>query len=207
MPEEEARKFPQHLIEKYGIAVSEDVIASIYTSKPKLRKLFSRASFRPEAIRTEERARRERRSFLRNALGLVAISVPLLVWIKVALFSPQAQAPTYVTNPEVQASGGRLLVNARSVPVDQSLTLEDPSLGPFLLIHLDNGQLVAYSSICTHAGCQVQFDPYSRHIACPCHGAVFDPYNNARVLGGPAPYPLQTIPIGYDKTTGNIYLQ
>jgi thiosulfate dehydrogenase [quinone] large subunit len=86
------------------------------------------------------------------------------------------------------------------------MILNDPAFGPILLIHLDNGQFVAYSSICTHAGCQVQFDPSGKDIICPCHGAVYDPYHGAQVLGGPAPFPLQTIPIRYDAATGNIYL-
>ena len=82
----------------------------------------------------------------------------------------------------------------------------DPALGPIIVIHLDNGQFVAYSSICTHGGCQVQFDPSGKDIVCPCHGAVYDPYHNAQVIGGPAPYPLPNVPIKYDTATGNIYL-
>jgi Rieske Fe-S protein len=199
----ENEQFSQELRKKYQLRVPVEVITSVYSSKPKLRVLLSRTSFRQEAIHTPERAQRERRNFLRNLMGLALIAVPLLVWGKIAS-TPQTQAPSYVSNP---GTGGKLLANASSIPAGQSLTLDDPSFGTFLLIHLSSGQFAAYSAICTHAGCQVQFDPGTQHIACPCHGAVFDPNNSAAVIAGPAPSPLQRIPITYDQQTGNIYLQ
>ena len=220
MTHEDSQEFAKRLVQKYNLSVTSDVVASVYTSKPKFSPLLARASFRSGGnAKTEHlRVQRERRNFLRNVLGLTVISVPFLLWLKTVYFGPQAQTPEYVTNtanppnisnPGNGASappGGSLLTNAASVSVDQSLTFNDPNFGPFVLIHLDNGQFVAYSSICTHAGCQVQFDPSSRDLICPCHGAVYDAFNGAQVIAGPAPYPLQKIPIQYDPTTGNIYL-
>ena len=198
----------ESLSRKYELKVPVDVIESIYTSKPKVPVLLSRAAFRADAVRTapEVRLQRERRNFLRNMLGVAAVTLPFLLWVKVAFFSPQAQAPTYVSNPGPQ-TGERLLANSSNIALGQSLALSDPTYGPILLIHLMNGQIVAYSAICTHAGCQVQFDPSAQDIACPCHGAVFDPSNNAQVIAGPAPYPLQKIPTRYDQASGNIFLQ
>jgi Rieske Fe-S protein len=184
--QENVQRLADMLAKKYGLKVPGDVVASIHASKPNLPVLMSRAAFRADAIRTapEMRVQRERRNFLRNMLGLVAVSVPFLLWVKVAFFSPQAQTPSYVSNPGPQ-TGERLLANSSSIAPGQSLTFSDPNLGPMLLIHLENGQFVAYSAICTHAGCTVQFDPSAQDIACPCHGAVFDPSNNAQVLAPP----------------------
>jgi thiosulfate dehydrogenase [quinone] large subunit len=206
--EENTQRLAEALARKYEMKVPSDVVASIYDSHPKVPVLMSRAAFRADAVRTapEVRVQRERRNFLRNVLGLAAVSVPFLLWVKVAFFSPQAQAPSYVSNP-VPQTGERVLANASNIAAGQSLALSDPTYGPMLLIHLMSGQFVAYSAICTHAGCQVQFDPSAQDIACPCHGAVFDPSNNARVLAGPAPYPLQKILTRYDQASGNIYLQ
>lgn len=198
-------QFSSRLIEKYQLTVPAEIISSIYSDKPKIRPLLSRASFRAEAIRTPERVRRERRSFLRNAIGLSIIAVPTLLWLKVTFLSPTTETPTYVTNAGVQ-SGRKVLANTSSIPKGQSITLEDPNLGTILLIHLADDRFVAYSAICTHAGCQVQFVSSAQEIACPCHGAVFDPANGARVISGPAPYPLSNIPVSYDQATGNIYL-
>lgn len=202
------QRLAETLARKYELKVPSDVLASIYDSHPKVPVLMSRAAFRADAVRTapEVRVQRERRNFLRNVLALAAVSVPFLLWIKVAFFSPQAQAPSYVSNP-VPQTGERLLANASNIAAGQSLALSDPTYGPMLLIHLISGKIVAYSAICTHAGCQVQFDPSAQDIACPCHGAVYDPSNNAQVIAGPAPYPLQKISIRYDQASGNIYLQ
>jgi cytochrome b6-f complex iron-sulfur subunit len=64
---------------------------------------------------------------------------------------------------------------------------------PAFLVHLDNGDFVAYSAICTHQGCTVDYK--DGNLACPCHGSVFDPANGAAVVAGPAPRPLPEIPV------------
>ena len=218
---DEINQITRKLVTTYKLQVSRDIIASAFTSQPKLPMLLSRASFRPNAsARAKERnqARTSRRNFLR-ILGLAAVSIPSLLRLQ-SSYSYQAQAQTDLTHtvavqtptgtaspvPSSSTPGGNLLANAATLPVGRSLTLNNPSFGPIVLLHLDNGQFVAYSSICTHAGCQVQFDPSAKDLVCPCHGAVYDPYNNAQVLGGAAPYPLQKIPLQYDPTSGNIYL-
>ncbi|UCC92661.1 MAG: Rieske (2Fe-2S) protein [Thermoplasmata archaeon] len=62
---------------------------------------------------------------------------------------------------------------------------------------------VAYSSTCTHLGCQVYFavgqtpagDFPDGVIYCPCHQGAFDPFRNAKVVYGPPPLPLPKIPL------------
>jgi Rieske Fe-S protein len=62
-----------------------------------------------------------------------------------------------------------------------------------VLVHLDGGEFVAYSAVCTHAGCSVAYK--NAQLACPCHGSLFDPANGAEVVSGPAQTPLPGIPI------------
>ena len=64
---------------------------------------------------------------------------------------------------------------------------------PAVLVHLDNGDFVAYSAVCTHQGCTVAYK--NGQLACPCHGSVFDPAEGAAVVAGPAPKPLPEIPV------------
>ena len=64
---------------------------------------------------------------------------------------------------------------------------------PAVLVHLDNGDFVAYSAVCTHQGCTVAYQ--GGQLACPCHGSVFDPANGGAVVAGPAPTPLPEIPV------------
>ncbi len=53
----------------------------------------------------------------------------------------------------------------------------------------------AYSRICTHQGCTVNYDSLGNQLACPCHGARFDPTNNGNVLAGPAVTALPKIKV------------
>lgn len=60
---------------------------------------------------------------------------------------------------------------------------------------------VAYSAICTHLGCTVNYShdpmegaPYP-HIHCPCHAGLFNPQAGAIVVGGPPPRPLPQLPL------------
>jgi thiosulfate dehydrogenase (quinone) large subunit len=59
--------------------------------------------------------------------------------------------------------------------------------------------------VCTHAGCTVEYDPQSKLLVCPCHGAEYDPTHDAQVVAGPAPSPLTKLLITIDSK-GNIYL-
>jgi ubiquinol-cytochrome c reductase iron-sulfur subunit len=71
------------------------------------------------------------------------------------------------------------------------------------LLHLDparaadapNGY-VAYSKICTHAGCPVGlFRASERKLICPCHQSTFDVLTGATPVFGPAGRPLPQLPI------------
>jgi rieske iron-sulfur protein len=56
--------------------------------------------------------------------------------------------------------------------------------------------VVAYSAVCTHAGCDVvSWHPDRRLLECPCHNSVYDPMAGAKVVGGPAPRPLPALPL------------
>jgi rieske iron-sulfur protein len=57
---------------------------------------------------------------------------------------------------------------------------------------------VAYSMVCTHAGCLVR-DRSNGHLHCPCHASEYEAEAGAKVKGGPAPRPLPQLPIGVSK--------
>ena len=63
----------------------------------------------------------------------------------------------------------------------------------------ENGY-VAYSKICTHAGCPVGlYQPETKELFCPCHQSVFDVVHGAEPVGGPATRPLPQLPISVDE--------
>ena len=61
------------------------------------------------------------------------------------------------------------------------------------------GTLVAFSKICTHAGCPVGlFESNQGLLFCPCHQSTFDVTKGCKVIFGPAPRDLPQLPIGMD---------
>jgi ubiquinol-cytochrome c reductase iron-sulfur subunit len=58
---------------------------------------------------------------------------------------------------------------------------------------------VAYSKICTHAGCPVGlYDTETRELLCPCHQSLFDATDGARPVFGPATRSLPQLPLAVD---------
>ena len=56
--------------------------------------------------------------------------------------------------------------------------------------------VVAYSAICTHQQCPVTDWLRSvQMLQCPCHQSRYDPRQGAKVVGGPAPRPLPSLPL------------
>jgi ubiquinol-cytochrome c reductase iron-sulfur subunit len=88
---------------------------------------------------------------------------------------------------------------------------------PLILVRIDPAELhlpagreewapegiLAYSKICTHAGCAIAlyrtplFDETEpgRALVCPCHYSTFDPATGGTVLFGPAGRPLPQLPL------------
>jgi ubiquinol-cytochrome c reductase iron-sulfur subunit len=124
-------------------------------------------------------------------------------------------------------SGGRRVVNDRGeplrpedLPVDGVVTVfpegfvggaeEQTQLirVPTELLDLPDGRnewapegCVAYSKICTHAGCPVGLYRASAHqLLCPCHQSTFDVLTGANPVFGPAARPLPQLPLGIDES-------
>jgi len=106
-------------------------------------------------------------------------------------------------------------IHAGDLPVDSLVTVfPDDAIGvtdsqtllirvPPELLRLDParaawapGGYVAYSKICTHAGCPVGlFRATERKLICPCHQSTFDVLAGAAPVFGPAGRPLPQLPI------------
>lgn len=120
------------------------------------------------------------------------------------LGSPVVNTTPTGSNP----SPGGVIAKISAVPTNSAFSFTLPSNSdPGLLIHLNNGQFVAYDALCTHAGCLVDFDPSSGQLVCPCHGASFDPAKAAAVLTGPAQTPLTSVAIKVDQHAGTVSLE
>lgn len=69
-----------------------------------------------------------------------------------------------------------------------------PAIGPAMW-----GDFVAYSKICTHAGCPASlFEQQTNRLLCPCHQSQFNILDNAFPIFGPATRRLPMLPITVD---------
>ena len=60
---------------------------------------------------------------------------------------------------------------------------------PGILIRTPAGELRAFSAVCTHLNCTVQYRTDLSHIWCACHNGHFD--LNGKNIAGPPPKPLE----------------
>ena len=174
-------------------------------------------------IAAQRRSMENRRNFLwgllAGGLGMLGITVAARVIHFGDASSPTGGdnggtngGTTTQTTPSTgsgtSTGASNVIAQESAVPANSAVTFTIPSNGdPGVLIHLNNGKFVCFDATCTHAGCPVQYDPSSSHLICPCHGAEFDPANNAAVVAGPAPTPLTSVPININNSTGAITLQ
>ncbi len=125
----------------------------------------------------------ERRSFLNWFLGT-----------SVGAFLVSALYPVtrFLIPPKVEES------SAASVALDLKAAEVKPNSGrifkfgkqPGILVRTPAGELRAFTAICTHLACTVQYREDLQHIWCACHNGHYDPVSGKNIAG-PPPRPLE----------------
>lgn len=96
-------------------------------------------------------------------------------------------------------NGGSATVALSSIPVGGAVSAQLGST-PIVVSQPAAGSVVAFSAVCTHAGCTVA--PQGKEFDCPCHGSRFDAATGD-VITGPASTPLTKLKtaVSGDKVT------
>ena len=158
-----------------------------------------------------------RRSVLQAALGTgIGLLLPEIARAQAADARPQAGDRLVYADGEQKGTPVKLDAlpvggpPVTAMPQDTaSGTVRDGSrLNQILLVRLDPARLqgdtqtrsaqgvVAYSAVCTHAGCDgFAWTPEKQMYKCPCHDSEFDPADGAKVTGGPATRRLPALPL------------
>ncbi len=89
---------------------------------------------------------------------------------------------------------GKAIASLADIPVGGTKNFTAADGSPAILFRTKAG-VFAYSRICTHQGCSVNYDAQSNTLLCPCHGAQFDQDANGKVLNGPATTPIASIKV------------
>jgi nitrite reductase/ring-hydroxylating ferredoxin subunit len=64
---------------------------------------------------------------------------------------------------------------------------------PAILVHTTSGEWRAFSAVCTHLQCTVQFRSDQERIWCACHNGYFD--LTGKNVAGPPPRPLDQLEV------------
>ncbi len=123
-----------------------------------------------------------RRQFVNSLLGgSLTATVVAFLYPVVRFLIPPRQLEAVLKNVTA-AKVGELAPNSSKIFKFGS--------SPALLVNTQEGELVAYSAICTHLACSVHYEVDTGTIYCPCHGGRFDLAGN--VIAGPPPAPLES---------------
>jgi len=123
-----------------------------------------------------------RRNFLNWFLGTTAGAFLVSVTYPVS---------RYLIPPEVTESTARtvtLSIKPNELKANSGQIFRFGSQ-PAILVKDTNGELKAFTAVCTHLSCTVQYRSDINQIWCACHNGHFD--LNGRNVEGPPPKPLE----------------
>ena len=126
------------------------------------------------------------------------------------VFSEGAQEGAVISSSDLKPGGP--LIHAWPKDPKTSVIRKGSRLNEIVLVRLDASALdddtrprsadgiVAYSAVCTHAGCPVTEWVKGQEgdalvFKCPCHNSEFNPRESAKVVFGPAPRRLAALPL------------
>lgn len=126
---------------------------------------------------------KDRRKFLATCLGgIAAIATVGVLYPLYRYLAPAAggEGSAKVTVPDGEVKEGA----AKFIQYNGSAAV---------LVRKRGGELAAFSAVCTHLGCIVQWQQERQQFLCPCHGGLFSA--DGAVVAGPPPKPLQKLPL------------
>jgi arsenite oxidase small subunit len=103
---------------------------------------------------------------------------------------------------------------AANMPVNEAVSFSYPDeASPCVAVKLGapvpggvgpDGDIVAYSTLCTHQGCVMTYDAASRNFKCPCHFSIFDCEKEGQMVIGQATENAPSIILAYNAEDGSV---
>lgn len=123
----------------------------------------------------------ERRGLIRWVLGSgLVISLTSFLYPVIRFLNPPPSSEAAV-NEVVAGKPGDLKPNSGKI-----VRFGD---NPVILIRVNQTEWRAFSAVCTHLGCIVQYQPERTRIWCACHNGTYN--LQGQVVSGPPPLPLR----------------
>ena len=122
-----------------------------------------------------------RRRFLDLLLGTGVFATLGAIFYPVFKFMTPPRVVEATQNSVVAAKSGELAANTGKIFKFGNK--------PGLLIRTPSGEVKAFSAVCTHLDCIVQYKPDAKQIWCACHNGQYN--LSGKNVGGPPPRPLE----------------
>lgn len=134
---------------------------------------------------------------IKASAGFIALSLgtPLVTYVISPALKRRAQQWVDVASAAELPTG--VPKQLEYVATVQDGYLESKTQKAVWAVKQANGDVTVFSPMCTHLGCGYHWDGGAQQFKCPCHGSVFD--ISGRVVGGPAPRPLDALPSKVDN--------
>jgi len=97
----------------------------------------------------------------------------------------------YLAPRQTESSAGKVVIPLKDVPDGEAKFFEFAGSSA-VLVKKRGGDLVAFSAVCTHLGCIVQWEKDKQDFLCPCHAGHYTA--DGAVISGPPPKPLTKLP-------------
>ena len=143
----------------------------------------------------------ERRTFLARVSGVIAAAIGLAVGLPLLGYTI---LPALKRRKPEWGDAGPVETLQTGVPkeLDVVVSVTDgwqkmTAKKSMWAVKDDMGGVTVYSPICTHLGCGYRWEPNRGKFHCPCHNSFYS--LEGKVLSGPAPRPLDTLPVKIEK--------
>jgi arsenite oxidase small subunit len=131
-----------------------------------------------------------------------------------AVVADSAQAATPDTSRTTLPYPRKAIGNAAQMKVSAPVSFTYPdAASPCVAVKLGSrvpggvgpdGDIVAYSALCTHMGCPVAFDTGTNTFRCGCHYSIFDAEKGGQMVCGQATEDLPRVHLAFDAGSGTI---
>ena len=144
----------------------------------------------------QEAPNRSRRNFLQAVVGVFSTLIGLFLAIPfIAAFIGSARRaeerePTEVGGLDALPVGEPVELVFREVRGDAFVRRE--LMHHIWAVRTSGSEVTVFSPICPHLGCAFGWDARAAQFRCPCHASAYT--IDGRVIAGPAPRPLDTLP-------------
>lgn len=160
-----------------------------------------------EAGNNQQNRQISRQEFMKFSVAVLATLSGIVMGIPLisALIGPAIQKSKqhFAKVAKVASLNTGIPEDLNFADVAEDAFIKSTNLHSVWAIKNSDSDVTVYSPICPHLGCRYTWQADSEHFVCPCHGSVFS--KDGKVLGGPAPRPLDTLPTKIEN--GDLYVE